>query len=260
MQQIVQQGEDQALRSRIQVFQRFDENPLEAESGLIEEANCFKVKGIPGPAFNKVRHLNGEKRAAIKDIEAWYGNTRFQIEVTPYEANKKLFHSLHKNDFYQTGFHSSFMGRTIKVAESALTTSIEIRPLGEKEFEDFADVYVKSFGLPDSIKEGVRQNNECLRDAEGWSFVKAVDKGAIAGIAAVYVENNVAVLASSAVLPAFRGKGIQRALIKKRAEIAKQAGAAYITGEAAFSSASHRNMIQCGLELVYTKALYNKVT
>ncbi|MDG5472302.1 GNAT family N-acetyltransferase [Jeotgalibacillus sp. ET6] len=258
MQKIVQQGEDQTLRSRLLAFQQFDRNSMKAETGQFGSAICFKAGGIPGPSFNKVRHLTAENN--LEDIEAWFGTTSFQIELTPDEATSDVFRLLRQHEFFQSGFHASFMGLSKEAAEAKQENSISIQQLGNDEFEDFAQVYVKSFGLPDSIKEGVRHNNECLANIDGWYFLKALDGEHIAGVAALYVEKNVAVLASSAVLPSFRGRGIQRALIQKRAELAKKAGAAYITSEAAFSSASHKNMIRCGLNLVYTKALYDKVT
>ncbi|MGD7045955.1 GNAT family N-acetyltransferase [Jeotgalibacillus proteolyticus] len=258
MQKIIQQGEDQTLRSRLLAFQQFDRNPMKAGIGQFGSAICFKAGGIPGPSFNKLRHLSADTK--LKDIEAWFGTTSFQIELTPDEANSDVFQLLRQHKFFQSGFHASFMGVSKEVAEADQENSIPIQQLGKDEYEDFAQVYVKSFGLPASIKAGVKRNNECLANVNGWSFLKAMEGDHIAGVAALYVEENVAVLASSAVLPDFRGKGIQQALIRKRAELATKAGADYITSEAAFSSASHKNMTRCGLKLVYTKALYDKVT
>ena len=72
------------------------------------------------------------------------------------------------------------------------------------------------------------------------------------------MEGELATLAAAATLPAYRGMGVQRALLNKRIEKAVEQGAKYITSEAVFGSSSHRNMERQGMKLAYTKAIWTK--
>ncbi|MBK3494233.1 GNAT family N-acetyltransferase [Viridibacillus sp. YIM B01967] len=259
---IIMKSENNVLISRLNAFRIVNNNALGSNIKQFGTTLAFQVQQIPGPAFNTVRNLNGEDLIYFSDIETWYNeqNMGFQIEVTPHNASQEVFRQLHKCSFYQTGFHASFIGDIQEVVDTTTTSNFEVELLQKEEFTDFADVYVRGFGLPEFITEGVKQNNEILYDIGGWRFFKATLQGKIVGIAVLYVQDDIATLAAATTLSEYRGQGIQKALIQARAQYALPQGAKYITSEAQFGSISHSNMQKSMMDLVYTKAIYNKNT
>lgn len=257
---IVMLSENNTLISRLKAFKSKNNNELGSQMKQFGSTLAFQVRRISGTAFNTVRNINEEDYIYLSEIVDWYKqqNMDFQIEVAPQNASKELFLELHKHEFVQTGFHASFLGNVQEIANSSCHINCEIQLLQKEDFNDFAEVYVKGYGLPEFIADGVKQNNEILYELEGWQFFKAVKDDKMVGIAVLYIQDGIATLAAATTLPEYRGQGIQKALIKARAQYALKQGAIYMTSEAKFESISHVNMAKSTMDLVYTKAIYNK--
>ncbi|WP_144510809.1 GNAT family N-acetyltransferase [Bacillus sp. FJAT-22090] len=260
---LIEQAEIQTLHSRLSAIQTIEGNPMGVHQLVKGRTYAFAVEHIPGPAFNTVRGLNENDISYLEEIEHFYRELgiNFRIEITPLNSSELLFRALTKQGFYQSGFHSSFIGRAMKIeaGKQSAPSEIEIRPLKKEEFDLFASIYVNAFGLPSFIQDGIKQNNEVLFDVPEWEFYIAYFNGIPAGIAVLFVQDEMATLAAAGTLPEFRHMGIQSALIHKRIQVAVEKGAKYITSEAAFGSASYRNMERSGLQLAYTKALWNRL-
>lgn len=216
---IVMQSENNTLISRLNTFKSNNDNELGSHIKQFGSTLAFQVRGISGTAFNTVRNLNNEDLIYLPEIEEWYNqqNVDFQIEVAPQNASKDLFRELHKLHFIQTDFHATFNGNVREIANGKCDSDCDIQLLQKEEFNDFADIYVKGFGLPEFIADGVKQNNEILYEIEGWQFFKAIIDEKMVGIAVLYIQDDVATLAAATTLPEYRGQGIQKALIKARA-------------------------------------------
>lgn len=253
-------AEIQTLTSRINTIHLIPGNPMGAELMVRGNIHAFAVKHIPGPAFNTVRGFNENDLNYLDEIFSFYEQLSidFRIEVTPPNSSYHLLRKLSDKGYYQSGFHSSFLSSTPKISNDSMLQDIEVRPLKKDEFDLFAAIYVNAFGLPSFIQDGIKQNNQILYDIPGWEFYLALRHNVPVGIGVLYVEEELATLAAAATLPAFRRMGVQRALIQKRVEKAVEKGAKYITSEATFGSASHRNMEREGLKMTYTKAIWTK--
>ncbi len=95
-----------------------------------------------------------------------------------------------------------------------------------------------------------------LEALPGWTLYLARAPGAPAGAAVLHMHDRMASLADGAVDPAFRGRGLYRALISRRIEDAVAAGAQWVWTQAAFMSQSYRNMLRAGFELLGTPAIW----
>ena len=258
---VIEQAEVNVLKSRLQAIRALENNPMGVEIIKKEKIHAFCVKNIPGFTFNTVRGINENELAYLDEVFSFYErqDLSFQVEITPVHGTEAVFRKLSEKNFYQSGFHCSFIGKLEELSNQEIPSGLFIRRLKKDEFTTFAEIYVKSFGLPEFIKAGVRQNNEVLFDVPGWEFYLALYKGKPTGISVLYIEGDVATLSVAATLPEYRGLGIHSALIGQRIQSAKQKGATYIISEASFGSASHRNMISAGLTLAYTKSLWTKI-
>ncbi|SES30964.1 GNAT family N-acetyltransferase [Psychrobacillus sp. OK032] len=258
---VIEQAEIQTLQSRLTAIQAIEGNPMGVHQLVKGKTNAFAVKNIPGPAFNTVRGLNENDIPYLDALVDFYEkfSIDFRVEITPTNSSDSLFRALTNKGFYQTGFHASFIGRGVEKRSQINQPYIEVCSLKRDDFDLFASIYVEGFGLPSFIRNGIKQNNEVLFDVPGWDFYVAYVKDMPAGIAVLFVQNEMATLAAAATLPEYRGMGVQSTLIQKRIQVAIKRGAKHITSEAAFGSASHRNMERAGLKLAYTKALWERL-
>ncbi len=77
--------------------------------------------------------------------------------------------------------------------------------------------------------------------------------GEVAGGCGLSIRNGVASLYGDAVLPAFRGRGVHRAMIDERLRRAAAAGCDLAAAGTVPGSTSHRNYARLGFEVAYTK-------
>ncbi len=90
------------------------------------------------------------------------------------------------------------------------------------------------------------------------SFVATVG-GEPAGIAGLETHGEIAALFAGAVLPAFRRRGVQTALIRARLEAAQALGVRLITAGGQPGSTSERNFLRHGFTLSYARLAFERL-
>ena len=86
----------------------------------------------------------------------------------------------------------------------------------------------------------------------GYELTAEID-GRPAGGAAMSIRNGVALLFGDATLPDARGRGLQQALIRRRVNLAHQAGCDWVMATVLPGSGSHRNYERAGFHLAYMR-------
>ena len=140
-----------------------------------------------------------------------------------------------------------------------LPPGLEIRRLSAQDIaacEEVATALTTSFVAPGTTPSpgDIRANTEGLAHPEAYAFGAYVD-GRCAGGGVLDVRADVACLWGAAVVPEFRRRGIQRAMIVHRMLIAAEAGARTIVIEATAGGPTHRNAERLGFRLAYTRAM-----
>jgi len=100
--------------------------------------------------------------------------------------------------------------------------------------------------------DGVRRRL-CMPGVYG--FIGRVD-GSAAGTALLTVKDEIGVLEEGAVLPQYRGRGCQLALLATRFGLARQLGCRLMMGVADFQSINFRNQQRFGLNVAYFTATF----
>ncbi|WP_042144490.1 GNAT family N-acetyltransferase [Paucisalibacillus sp. EB02] len=253
----IEVSEIEMLNSRLTAIQNIPGNPVGVEVAKFGQATAFSVKGIPGPAFNTVRGLTSDDTSEVDKILDFYNekDIPIQIEITPACINSELLKLLASKGVYQSNFHSVLYGGQMGIYEN-VNSSISIQKLKEDEFDLFAEIYLRGFGLPEFIKPGIAQNNQVLYPLKEWEFYLATNNGEPAGIGVMFYQNGVATLAASATVPEHRKQGVHRALLKERIKDAHIKGAELVVGQAKYASVSSNNMEKLGLRVAYTKSIW----
>ncbi|MFB4169412.1 GNAT family N-acetyltransferase [Virgibacillus sp. JSM 102003] len=256
----IEQSEVDTMSSRLTAIKNIKNNPMKVEVKNFGMATAFTVKNIPGPSFNTVKGLHYTDVNLLDEIIAFYDkeNIPCRFEVTPAHASSELFFKLAHRGFYQTSFHTALYSTPSLDNNDLLNSEISIRKIEKNEFDIFAEIYVKGFQMPNFVKSGVAENNRVLYDDENWKFYLASVKSEPVGIGVLFVKNGTATLAASATLPGYRNKGVHTALLIKRINEAQSMKLGLVAGQAEFGSTSQTNMQRLGMNIAYTKAIWEK--
>jgi MOSC domain-containing protein YiiM/GNAT superfamily N-acetyltransferase len=133
---------------------------------------------------------------------------------------------------------------------------IVVRELVRDETGPWAAIVVEAAELSGAVAEAWRalEPHLALRPHD-HRFVAEVD-GRPVGTGAIHTHHRVGWLRAGTVLPAFRGRGIQRALIEARIEHARRLGCDVVGASANQGGASAHNMDRTGLRTVAVRRRY----
>ncbi len=128
-----------------------------------------------------------------------------------------------------------------------------VREVGADEAELFATTLSDGHGASPLARGPVAR----WAGEDGWRLYVAERDGVAAAAAALVIDGELGYLAAASTLPAFRGRGCQTALIRRRISDAAAAGCAEVCSLTA-NPVSRRNLERCGLDLAYTKTAWRK--
>jgi GNAT superfamily N-acetyltransferase len=131
-------------------------------------------------------------------------------------------------------------------------TAAGIRPAEPGEADLYARVVSGGFFERDDWRDVEPPFPMPLGLPEAWGFLAFVE-GEPAGGAMLGLVDGVALLSGDAVLPRFRGRGLQKALIEARLGFAQERGADVACAGTAPSTASQRSYEACGFRAAYPK-------
>ena len=133
---------------------------------------------------------------------------------------------------------------------------IVVRELARDETGPWAAIIIEAAELSGAVSEAWRtlEAHLALRPHD-HRFVAEVD-GRPVGTGALHTHHRVGWLRAGTVLPTFRGRGIQRALIEARVEHARRLGCDLVGASANEGGASARNMERTGLRTVAVRRRY----
>jgi GNAT superfamily N-acetyltransferase len=240
------------VASRLQIIADRPGNPRDATILRMGQAIALRCPSFGEHLFNRGYGFTDETLEEARRAIAWFAeqNVPAAFEIAPGLPSDALLELLHAHGYRQTGFHGAFAGRSDMPAAAAL--GVEVRRVETAaDLTAFTDAYHLGWN-----NTGPRILTAPWLDAPGWSLYLGLCDGAPAGAAILYVANDDAYLADGAVDPAFRNRGVHRALLDRRCADAAAAGVNVVFSGADYLGGSSRNMIRKGLSLLYTKAIW----
>ena len=241
--------------SRLQVLERLPGNPVgiayrHIEGGVV----ALMARHLPVPYFNSVIGLTAGHEAQIAPLLAWYRENGVapRFEVVPGVATVEICRELARLGCFQSGFHASL----IREPDAALADNglLAVEKVTRARLDEFLDTHAAGWGMPDPA--GFKANTRGWIDQPGWSLYLGRINGKPAATGILYVQGKVGYCADAATVPAFRGRGLQTALLQRRIADASAAGVDFICSGAEFLSGSHRNMQRAGMRLQFVRAIW----
>jgi hypothetical protein len=122
--------------------------------------------------------------------------------------------------------------------------------------EDYLDAYVAGWAIPEDSRDVFKANVRPWLEQPGWTLYLARIEDEPAAAGTLFVHHRIAYLADATTVPRFRGRGLQRVLLRRRITDAGKFGADFVFSGAAPFSTSHRNMERVGMHVQFMRALW----
>jgi GNAT superfamily N-acetyltransferase len=210
---------------------------------------------------NRVNGLTPADAHLVPSIVAWYGErgVRPWFELVPHNDAGDLLAALTAAGAVPIGFHGVVYGPVAPGPDPTDASDVDVSVVDlddDAAFATFCRTRVEAHELPAEIADRAAADLAGWRRAAGATLYLATIAGEPAATAALTVgDDGVAYLADGATLPAFRGRGIQSRLIRRRLDGAAAAGATVAGSQASFATTSHRNLQRAGLVGGFTKVV-----
>ncbi|HWW99411.1 GNAT family N-acetyltransferase [Collimonas sp.] len=243
-------------------------------------AVCGGVAALTEPAFGrKLNHVTGAgmvasfKVSELAELESMYAaqGLETQIDLCPH-AHGGTLALLAERGYAVNAFSNTYVcdltapGARSAIANGigAIASSIEVS--GDRDWvgasfaaHSVAGFSVQAVNRPPALLEALAQI--ALHRDDTRLFAASID-GQIAGTAGMsLIETPAGLLAHlyiASTLPAWRGRGVQLALLHARLDAGRDAGCTLASVTARPANASARNTERAGFSLAYSKATFSK--
>lgn len=158
--------------------------------------------------------------------------------------------------------HELLAAHPAAVPAPPLPTGVAIRRFGDRDAARWLDaaraVAPEAFepAMAEAVREALLDGLLATMAGHGSTFFLAEVDGSPVGWARLFARRGGALLGAAEVVPAWRGRGIHRALIAARARQAEAEGALHVVAQARAGSTSARNLAAMGLRPVWTRRDY----
>ena len=237
--------------SRMQVLEKIPGNPIGIAYRWIDSTAVALMSRLP--AFSRVVGLRAGHERQIEPLVNWYSEhgVKPTFEMIPGHYDPSLGSELARLGYYQSGFHASLIGEPSRAGDG----EAEIEAVTTAEaMEDYLDAYVAGWGIAEKDHAQFKVNVRPWLEEARWSLYLARVKGRPAAAATLYIHDRVGYLADAATDPAFRRRGLQTMLLRRRIRDAGKAGADLVFSGADPFSTSHRNMERAGMRLQFVRS------
>jgi ribosomal protein S18 acetylase RimI-like enzyme len=244
--------------SRMKVLERLPGNPISIDYRWVDETAVALMSRLP--SFSRVVGLRAEHEQHIEGLVCWYREHGIKptFEMVPghYAANLGL--ELTRLGFFQSGFHVSLIGEPTRADRAGDPVTID-RVTTADIMEDYLDAYVAGWGIAEKDQAQFRVNVRPWLNQAGWSLYVGRLDGQPAAAATLFVQDGVGYLADATTSLAFRRRGFQSALLRRRISDAAAAGVDTVFSGAAPFSTSHRNMERIGMRVQFVRSLWTPI-
>lgn len=217
----------------------------------------------PGSVLSRVGGLGIGGAATVEQIEKaeeffFSRGEDCKVELCPL-ADPSLMGLLQTRNYRVAGFVNVYLRETPGAGEDlSLPAGVSVRVGSGSEIERVLDVVHEGFGGKpgDPLR---RQMGVCSDGAKRWHLGAYVEGSAAQGRegpvggGGIEIIDRVALLYGASTLPAFRGRGVQAALLRARLAMARDAGCDLNVIQSVPGLASERNILRQGFRLAYTR-------
>jgi ribosomal protein S18 acetylase RimI-like enzyme len=238
---------------------------------IIPIAGGMAVYAGPAAPMNKLIGLGFDgplDLSVLNEVEREWRDraepVRVELSVL---ADPTVGETLTERGYRLHGFEN-VLGRSLKALEPVKSSpELTVEVVQESDTKTWMDIAVTSFLELDGTGSGADEptsREELARLLSDFTvvpgFVKYLGRigGQPVGEASMRLDEGLAQICGAGTLPAFRGRGMQKALLARRLADAQAAGCDLAVVTTAPGSRSQENVMRRGFELLYTRAVLVK--
>jgi hypothetical protein len=260
---------DQALAEMVEFYEAaaylemYRAGPASLNAAVEESDDCvsFFVPSVDALVLNRSLGIGlrtKPSRDLIGSITERYkasGIKNYGFQVSPAAANSDLLDSLRSCDLHRRD-------NWVKVyrdnsPETSSSTDLRIERVTPEQSDIFGKVAQTGFGQPESLAPLMSSTV----GAPGWIHYLAWDGDTPAGVSAIRIQDDIGWLGIGAVLPQFRRRGGQGALMSQRINDGRDLGCKWFITETGEDTPerpnpSFHNMIRTGFQVAYLRPSY----
>jgi GNAT superfamily N-acetyltransferase len=174
-----------------------------------------------------------------------------RVEVTPF-ADHTLTEELGRRGYALERFHQIWWRAPLPLPASA---PFEVREIRDAEQPLWVELFSQAFLGGPTQSDAQRQALLAMPRAEGNAAFLALAEGRPAGVALASAWHGVGLLSAAGVPPTFRGRGLQRALLRARLAWAAERGCDVASSATEVGTASAHVLASCGFLPAYPKVV-----
>jgi GNAT superfamily N-acetyltransferase len=217
---------------------------------------CFSGKDSPVGRAHALGFFNPISELVLDHVEEFYRShgVPTQIDICPYTHPSLL--ELLKQRGYAIQEFNTVLGRYLYPDEDLfIPAGITLRTPRADEIRKISEIVDRGFG--DGKPLGFAWMFETWLETPGNMTLVAEVDGQIAGGASglIVKEHNMGAFFGASTLPEFRKRGVQAALLRKRLEMAREAGCDLAVTLTLPGTSSQRNAERAGFRVAFTKAV-----
>jgi hypothetical protein len=201
--------------------------------------------------------IGGQSADAVRRVVEFFNlhDVPARMRIVPGAFASELADTLSGLGLRHVGFHT--------ILWSPLRPAVEPPPPAEirevsthEEMDALIDIQLGAYGISQEVIDRLRPLRRTWRESRDRRFYLAYVDGCPAAQAILQWRDDIAYLESAGTLAAYRRRGLQRALIRRRINDATTLGCRVIIGGADFDNDSRTNQMACGLTVAYLAALW----
>jgi ribosomal protein S18 acetylase RimI-like enzyme len=245
--------------ARMRVLESIPGNPVGIAFRQAGNTVALMAKHLPSPPFNSVVGLRRGQADHIRPLVDWYdaNGVAGRFEIAAGEDDAAFGREFAKLGYFQSDCHAALVGDPESDTGEQDATEIELVSSPE-QMERFLTAYVAGWGIPGAVQEQFKRNVRPWLREPGWSLYLATIDGRPVAAATLSLHKSVGYLADSATDPAYRGRSVHAALLRRRMRDAAAAGVELVCSGADFLSTSHRNMERVGMRLLFLRSIWTR--
>ena len=243
--------------ARMRILERIPGNPIGIAVRTVDNVVALMARHLPSPAFNSVMGLRRGQAEHIRPLVEWYRDQGVagRFEIAAGDDDPALGRELARLGFFQSGCHAALIREPDP--DVPVPNGVAVEPVASPEqMEEFLAAYVLGWGIPETFREQFKSNVRPWLGLPGWSLYLARVEGRPAAAATLFIHDGVGYFADGATDPAFRGRGLHAALLRRRLLDASAASVDFVCSGADFLSTSHRNMERAGMRLLFLRSIW----
>jgi len=230
------------------------------------DALCLMNKDLSlGPMFNRVIGFDDQTLPYVDSMVALCSkeHTLLRVDVNPYRATPALLKSMSAANLrpirYQVALYGP-CGPPKIVAEHSHGPKVAIKLVNAACASVWAKVWRESYGqsltVKDSVIHDLAADTFVLHRNPNWHLYLATLNGEPAGVAAMFIHDNIGFLIMAGVMPQFRRHGCHMALIEQRLADAFQDNCQMIASVTELGSTSQHNLERSDLRIAHTRSYW----